>query len=395
MIRLPQEILDIVFQYLPIPDIAAVLRAGFKPSDYRGRPSEASNVQGSGDVRILERSVSNRIDPAVHFRKGFINVKQMVECMSRTGTALIGPRAFEYFSGDVGAGHDDTWDFLAQWFPAEVLDMLIALSRAGVTWETPLERAARQYRDCGECQEAMRENAIEAAAVERTPPSIDFMLQKFSECRSHERHGILTSVRGTGRDGKTPVVLHIQELNNEIVDNAITAPFRHLCDVRLGHLQCMVTGYAAVHMNFTALKDNETFVLHQGSDEPVDQSLIPAGYHIGRRHEAHGALRALADGGSLCMDLSRFSRIDREIAAAAHRVINFAVWYEYHNMTVHLPSLIDCASAGRVSPFIRYIWGDRIEYDTEILVGKSNHSFNASESLVVLGSEYGLVNDWI
>ncbi|KAH7016638.1 hypothetical protein B0J12DRAFT_705651 [Macrophomina phaseolina] len=395
MSKLSQELLDNILQYLSISDVAGVLRSTFNQRAPTDRYSVSDDAQELGDIHLLERSVSNRLDPASHLRKGFINVKQLVKCMSRTGTVLVGPRAFEYFSGEWTSGHDGTWDFLVQWFPAEVLDILIAFSKAGTTWETPIQRAFRQYKDCSECQEAIRKITLAASEARDPPPTTYTVLQKLSECSSHERHGILTSVRGVARDGKTPVILHIQELNEPTLDNAITAPLRHLCDVRLSHLQCMVAGYAAVHMNFGTTNEKKTVILHQSSDEPLGEFLVPEGYHVDQRHESHGVLRALADRESICINLSRFSGINRDIASAAHRVISFAMWYEYYNSTVHLPSLVDCASAGRVFPFLRYIWGDRVEDDAESLVGKPNHGFHPAESLMVLSSEYGVANDWI
>ena len=165
MTPLPQELLDHIFQYLPVSDVGSVLKACLIRKG--NRSSHSCEDGGSQDVRTVKRAVDDRINPQSFFRGWFKNTAQMVECLSRTGTVLIGPRAFDYFARESFPHCEETWDFLTPWCPGGVLDILLTLSRAWVTWETPLGRASRQLQGCSVCQEDFR-NAALAQAVNGT-----------------------------------------------------------------------------------------------------------------------------------------------------------------------------------------------------------------------------------
>lgn len=386
---IPQEIADRVVSYLTVIDAGRLLLAA---------------TSGCGQLcldslhflcsSMLARSVNRRLDQKAFLRRELLNTKQLVQCMSRTGAALIGPRAFSYFTADDIVGN--VWDFLTQWSPMEILDVLVAFERSGVVWETPRQRADRIYRSCSGCREKLaaeeHANGGHARENELDPTGhAHSLLRVFSTCKRDLLLGTCALILGKTKDGKASIRLHIQNLPERHA-SAITAPFMFICGGSMSHLQCLVSGFAAVHMYRSSITSDTTYLWDSGREQPkrAHSELMSEERAISHPLRSHHRVRSLSDEESLVVNLARFSEIDKGVADVACSTLKKSVWYEYCNATAYIDNIVDYASARRVIPFIQYMYGDHSSRSHESIVGLRNHMFDTSAAQLVLEDKYGV-----
>lgn len=386
---IPQEITDGIISSLTIIDAGSLLRAITNTNDQL-RPASPCFFSST----MLLRAINRRLDQKVFLGRALYNTRQLVQCMSRTGAAIIGPRAFSYFTAGEVVGN--AWDFLTQWSPIEIIEILIALEKSGVVWETPMERADRIYRSCSGCRERL-------AAEERVDGShraddgfnpgnyVRNLLRIFSTCRRDLSPGTNALILGKTRNGKARIRLHIQSLPERHA-SAITAPFMFICGGNMSHLQCLVSGFAAVHMYSSSITSDTTY-LWDSSQELAKRAysdILSEERSLSHPIRSHHTIRSLRDDESLVINLARFSEIDTEVANVACNTLKESVWYEYCNATAYIDNIIDYASARRVLPFIQYMYGEHSSRSHESIVGPRNHGFDTSSAQLVLEDKYGI-----
>lgn len=388
----PLEIVSFIVGQLAITDAKALLYA--ITSGRRRSKHDRPCFLSSG---ILLSSIDNRLDQKVYLSQDFSNTKQLIQCVSRTGAALVGPRALAYFTAD--RTFESTWDFFIQWSPVEILDVVIALERSGVVWETPRQRAERMYRSCSGCRERLTSsedldwNLSKSAGVSGPDP-IRYSLSAlriFAYCRRGLPSGINAFLSGGSKDGRATVQLLVQTLPDRHA-SAITAPLIFTCGVSMSHLQCLVSGFAAVRMYRSSMAGEATFLWDNGQEriKSVYQALMSEGRSASHPLRSHHEIQSLQDSESLVINLARFSEIDIEVAESPYSILKKSIWYEYCNATAYVENIVDYASARRVLPFIQHVYGNHLDKNRKSMVGVCNHGCDTAMARMVLEDSYGV-----
>lgn len=146
---------------------------------------------------------------------------------------------------------------------------------------------------------------------------------------------------------------HIQSLPERHA-SAITAPFMFICGGNVSHLQCLVSGFAAVHMYSSSITSDTTYLWDSGQElaKRAYSDILLEERSLSHPIRSHHTIRSLRDDESLVINLARFSEINTEVANVACNMLKESLWYEYCNVTAYIDNIIDYASARRVLPFI-------------------------------------------